>query len=89
MATFWEIAAHSIDHMFLFVIIVISRFGFEDRIWVLIASVPDLCIHFTFSFNIVHFGFKGRNDSDWSLRILKFWFVCEYKHYCYCNFFII
>ena len=27
----------------LFVILVISRFGFEGWIWVLIASVPDLC----------------------------------------------
>ena len=53
MATFWEIAAHSVDHMFsfvflLFVILVISRFGFEIWIWVLSASVPDLCILFTF-----------------------------------------
>ena len=28
-------------------ILVISRFGFEHWIWILIASVPDLCIHFT------------------------------------------
>ena len=27
--------------------LVISRFGFEGWIWVLIASVPDLCILFT------------------------------------------
>ena len=26
----------------------ISRFGFEGWIWVLVASVPDLCILFTF-----------------------------------------
>ena len=55
MAKCWEIAAHSVDHMFslvfcLFVILVISRFGFgfEGLIWVLIASVPDLCILLTF-----------------------------------------
>ena len=52
VASFWEIAAHSVDHMFslylLFVILVISRFGFEGWIWVLFASVPDLCILFTF-----------------------------------------
>ena len=49
MATFWEIAAHSVDHMFFlyfdylyFSILVISRFGFEGCIWVLIASVPYL-----------------------------------------------
>ena len=28
-------------------ILVISRLGFEGWIWVLIASVPDLCILFT------------------------------------------
>ena len=53
MATFWEIAAHSVDQMFslyfdYFVILVISRFDFEGWIWVLIASVPDICILFTF-----------------------------------------
>ena len=32
----------------LFVILGISRFGFEDWIWLLIDSVPDLCIRFTF-----------------------------------------
>ena len=32
----------------LFVILVISRFGFEGRIWVLIASVPDLCVLLAF-----------------------------------------
>ena len=53
LATFWEIAAHSVDHMFsfvflLFVISVISHFDFEGWIWILIASVPDLCILCTF-----------------------------------------
>ena len=54
MATFLEIAAHSVDHNYvlfvfcLFVILVISRFGFEGWIWFLIASVPDFCIIFTF-----------------------------------------
>ena len=49
---FWEIAAHSVDHMFSLyceLVLVISRFGFEGWIWVLIASVPDLCIHFIFT----------------------------------------
>ena len=32
----------------LFVILAISNFGFEGWIWVLIASVPDLCILHTF-----------------------------------------
>ena len=49
MATFWKVAAHSVDHMFsfvflLFVIIVISHCDFEGWILVLIVSVPDLCI---------------------------------------------
>ena len=44
-------------YLFLFIILVISRFGFEGWSWFLIASVPDLCILFTFilliSVNIV------------------------------------
>ena len=32
-----------------FVILVISRLGFEGWIWGLIASVPCLCIRFTFT----------------------------------------
>ena len=59
VATFWKTADHSVDPLswpyvlfvlfWLFVILVISRFGFEGWIWVLIASVPDLCILFTFT----------------------------------------
>ena len=37
----------SLCFFLLFVILVISRFGFEGWIWVLIVSVPDLCICFT------------------------------------------
>ena len=53
---FWDIhvAAQSVDHMFslyfeylVFVILVISRFGFEGWIWVLIVD-PDRCMLFTF-----------------------------------------
>ena len=36
-------------HSSLSVILVIFRFGFEGWIWVLIASVPGLCIRFTFN----------------------------------------
>ena len=32
----------------LFLVLVIAHFGFEGWIWVLIASVPGLCIRFTF-----------------------------------------
>ena len=58
MATFSVKAAHSVDHLFslyfeLFVILVISRFGFEGWIWILMPSVPDLCILFTFNMKIV------------------------------------
>ena len=42
------ISCSLVDHMFSFVILVISRFGFEGWIWVLVASVPDLCILLTF-----------------------------------------
>ena len=55
MVTFWERAAHSVEHKFslyfdylFFVILFISCFGFEGWIWVLIASVPGLCIVFPF-----------------------------------------
>ena len=48
LATFWERAAHSVDHMFSlyfdYVILVISRFGFEGGIWFLIAPVLGHCI---------------------------------------------
>ena len=47
--------AYSVDNMFslyfdylYIVLLIISRFGFEGRIEVLIASVPDLCMLFTF-----------------------------------------
>ena len=47
---FWETAAQSVDHMvaLYFFFFFISRFGFEGWIWVLISSVPCLCILFTF-----------------------------------------
>ena len=53
MATFqWGIAVHSVGCMFSlyfdYFYLVISRFGFEGLIWVLIASGPGLCILFTF-----------------------------------------
>ena len=62
MATFWEIAAHSVDNMFsyvflLFVILVISHFGYEDWIWVLIATVPDLGTLLSF---VSHATYSGR-----------------------------
>ena len=54
MATFWVIAAHSVDHMLsfvfcLFVILIVSRCGFEGWIWVLVAFVPGLCVLFAFN----------------------------------------
>ena len=48
---FGEIAAGSVDHMFSFVFclfVVTSHFGIESWIWVLVASVPDLCTLLTF-----------------------------------------
>ena len=60
MATFWEIAANSVNHMFsfiilLFVIQVIARFGVEGWIWVLTASVPGLCILIIFTYKTCQF----------------------------------
>ena len=39
---------HSLSLPYNYLLIVISRFGFESWIWVQIASVPDLCILFSF-----------------------------------------
>ena len=39
----------SLFFFLLFVIFVISRFGIEGWVWVLIASVPDLCIFLAFA----------------------------------------
>ena len=36
----------------IFVILVISRFGFEGWIWVLIVSVSGLCIRLTFTYKV-------------------------------------
>ena len=55
MATVWERAAHSVGHMFfflvfkLFVILVISLFGFEDGILVPIVPVPGPCVLDTYT----------------------------------------
>ena len=43
-----------------FVILVISRFGYEGWIWVLIASFPDLCILFTLFFSNQLFYFSDQ-----------------------------
>ena len=55
MATFWEIAVHSVYRIFclyfgLFVILVISHFGFDGGTLVLIASVPGLLLCILFSY---------------------------------------
>ena len=72
MATFWKITTNSVDHMFSMYfdylqLKVISRFGYEGWIWVLIASVPDLCILFTSKKNICRFictSHSTRNDVE-------------------------
>ena len=49
MATFWERAAHTVSRMFsvcLFVILIISKLGYEDRILIPIVPVPGNCLHF-------------------------------------------
>ena len=55
MVTFWERAAHSVNRMFSFVlcihiiiIVVITHFDFQNRILVLIVSVPGYWVLFTF-----------------------------------------
>ena len=52
MAIFWERDAHSVNSMFsllcLVAALVVSHFGFDGRSLLLIASVPGLCLPFTF-----------------------------------------
>ena len=48
MATFWERAAHSFSLLCLFVAFVVSHFGFEGRLLLLIALVPGHCLPFNF-----------------------------------------
>ena len=54
MATFWEITARSVDHLFslsfvYLIYLFISRFGFDSRIWFLIDPVPVHYFSITFS----------------------------------------
>ena len=56
----------------LFVTLVISRTGFEGWIWVLTASAPDLCIHFTyFTFKLVNTCSYNRSTSKLCRKYLK------------------
>ena len=52
MATFWERAAHSVNHMlsllFQIVALNVSHLGFPGGILALIAPVPGHCFPFTF-----------------------------------------
>ena len=55
MATFWDRAAHSVGHNYyvlivfcLFVILVITRLGFENGVWFFIAPVSVHCLLATF-----------------------------------------
>ena len=57
----------------LFVILLISRFGFKGWVWIQVASVPDLCVLFTFNdffyrIEYVHLekGFRHRSRFDLS-----------------------
>ena len=53
MATFWDIAARSVGHMFslsfvYLYFLFISHSGFKSGIWLLIAAVPVHCFSITF-----------------------------------------
>ena len=54
MATFWESCSFGLPYVlfvfWLIIILVISHFGFEGGTLVLIASVPDNCLSFTFQY---------------------------------------
>ena len=72
MTTFWEIAAHSVSHLFslylvLFVILVISHLGFEGGICHLIALVPVHCFLITFTNDTI--GTNGITNSTISKNL--------------------
>ena len=55
VATFWEIAAYSIDQLFslyfgLF-LLSIYHFGFKSEMWLLIAPIPVYCFSSTYIIN--------------------------------------
>ena len=61
--------------LYIFDILLISRFGFEGWIWVLIASVPDICILFTYQFlHIFRFILRYRTTSFKS-KVKKFFIL--------------
>ena len=72
MATFWETKVsacflgvqHVLFVFLLFVKLIISRFGFEGWIGVLIAPVPDLCMLFTFVIVLVIFLLTGSKKHE-------------------------
>ena len=69
MAIFWEIAAHSVGHLFSLSFVylyylVISRFGFMSGIWLLIAPVPVHCFSISFIEKIRQLCFIGFAQSN-------------------------
>ena len=60
--------------LLLFVLLVITGFDFEGWIWVLIASVPDLCILFTFTLDL------GAIPSTW-IRAYEFVNIIPCKNF--------
>ena len=61
----------------LFVILVISRFGFDGWIWVLIASVPGLCILFTSRYLDGDVPCR-RSNGVYTSQIIQFARVCSH-----------
>ena len=58
--------------------LVISRFGFGGWVWVVIASVPDLCIRFTFKHLKISF---QRGENKPSTSVMQFKYNKKYVHF--------
>ena len=67
---------HLLGNNWLLVILFISCFGFEGRIWVLIASVPDVCIFFTFIY-LCHISLsESRTTHNNFIKNCRFFIKC-------------
>ena len=88
-ATFWEGLPYFIYVLWLFVIFVVSYFGFEDRSLALIAPVPGhcilvtLCVVFVISRVKQRMGFYFPLDIQWCCLTLQ-WHLLVTKH-CVCQ----
>ena len=78
MATFWEIAARSINN-FLSIcnIYLFPVFGFTSGICLLIAPVPVHCFNFLLLFFKITRKRNNKNEIAWNLNELFSYYICQ------------